>query len=115
MPKISTVGILQDRVDDDLDNLGHQAEGTVETRLRSIKNTCELGPRDPRTHHDYQEVGSWKDHSFYRTYAGKDSYRLIFAVYADRMTLIAVEEKDDTDTYNVGEYRKRMRDNEDRF
>lgn len=31
------------------------------------------------------------------------------------MTLIAVEEKDDTDTYNVGEYRKRMRDNEDRF
>lgn len=58
MPKISTVGILQDRVDDDLDNLGHQAEGSVETRLRSINNTRELGPRDPRTHHDYQEVGS---------------------------------------------------------
>lgn len=84
----------------------------IKKAIERIRTTCQLGNRDPRTHHEYEKLGEWNDWSFYRKWVGRDFARFIFAVKGERMVLVAVVRKDD-DVYDTDEYARRMERNPD--
>jgi len=110
---ISDVQSLTDEVRSDFRSEDFQPDeqNRIKKAIKGVKTRCELGSRDPRTHHEYEKLGEWSDWSFYRKWVGNDFARLIFAVKGDKMVLVAVIRKDD-DAYDTDDYRRRIQRNQ---